>query len=180
MNTKLFETARAELLRSNVDKRHPFRLMQLATLGEYPEIRTVVKRNSQGDFGQIIFTDKRTAKCDELKRDNKASALFYHPKKKLQVRLRVTASFLDEGSPQYLAYLNQVKQSKSVKDYTTTEAPGTVLAPEQALQYFDKINLAVIRLDACEVEILQLSREGHERVLYKRDGDDWQANVLIP
>ena len=51
----LFDLAKAELIRSNADRRHPFRYLSLATHGVYPEIRTVVKRKNDSGTGYNYF-----------------------------------------------------------------------------------------------------------------------------
>ena len=78
---ELFKLAKAELLRSNADRRHPFLYFTLATFGQYPEARTVVKRHAGQDLSLLFFTDSRKHKVRQIKKNAKVSALFYHPNK---------------------------------------------------------------------------------------------------
>ncbi|NNM21982.1 MAG: pyridoxamine 5'-phosphate oxidase, partial [Flavobacteriaceae bacterium] len=78
---------KAELLLTNTDKNHPFRHFFLSTFGKYPETRTVVNRGVTEDLEITFFTDSRTPKVEQIKENNKVSALFYHPGKLLQLRL---------------------------------------------------------------------------------------------
>ena len=91
---ELFNLAQAELLRSNADRRHPFLYFTLATFGRYPEARTVVNRHVNAGLSVLLFTDRRTSKVSQARESPRVTALFYHPKKKLQVRMNgVTGNF---------------------------------------------------------------------------------------
>ncbi|MBX2873473.1 MAG: pyridoxamine 5'-phosphate oxidase family protein [Saprospiraceae bacterium] len=178
----LFEIAKAELLRSNADRKHPFRLMYLSTFGEYPEVRTVVKRKVDSELKLTFFTDSRSPKVDQLREHPKVSVLFYHPKKKLQIRLYGQAQLIDEGHGDFDRYLQSVKESPSVKDYTTIQAPGQTLSEESeaGALFGDEIHFVAIEIHPARLDVLQLGRESHQRSLFMREKDNWIQQELVP
>jgi len=178
----LLEHAKAELLRSNVDRKHPFRLLYLSTFGEFPEVRTVVKRNIDADLKLTFFTDSRSPKVEQIWDNPRVSVLFYHPKKKLQIRLYGQASIIDEGHGDFDRYLQSVKESPSMKDYTTIQAPGQMLSeePEAGVLFGDEIYFVAIEIQAQKVDVLQLGWESHQRSLFIRDRSRWIQQELVP
>ncbi|NET33229.1 MAG: hypothetical protein F6K19_14615 [Cyanothece sp. SIO1E1] len=178
----LLELARAELLRSNADRKHPFRLMYLSTTGEYPETRTVVKRKATPDFSITFFTDSRSPKVSQIRANPKSSVLFYHPKKKLQIRLYGQAHLIDEGHGDFDRYLQSVKESPSLKDYTTLHAPGDPLTagPEASVLFGDDIHFIAIEVKPEKLDILLLGRENHTRSLYVERKGEWHQQPLVP
>ena len=178
----LLELARAELLRSNADRKHPFRLMYISTFGEYPEVRTVVKRRINPDLKLTFFTDSRSPKVAQIRNNPKVAALFYHPKKKLQIRLYGHAQLIDEGHGDFNRYLQSVKESPALKDYTTLQAPGLPLSAgtEANALFGDEVHFIAIEIDPEKLDILQLGRESHNRSLYQQIAGEWQEQPLVP
>ena len=174
------ETAIAELIRSNVDKRHPFRTMVLGTSGgDYPQLRTVVNRKFSKNDGITFYTDSRSPKVNQILANPQVSLLFYHPKKKLQLRILGIANFLDQSSDQYRQALQSIKQSPSAKDYTTALPPGSHIDSVE-YAYGDTLNAAVVQVELKEIEVLLLDRDGHQRRLYTIEDGDWMEQVLVP
>ncbi len=176
----LFQQAKIALSRSNTDKKHPFRYCHLSTLSEeYPETRMVVNRKVDQDLTVFVFTDSRTAKVQQLQQNNKASMVFYHPKKRMQIRMKGTVVLINETHPDYTSYLNQLKQSPSLRDYTTLQPPGSSLTTPNVLHgttlYFMALLFKPLLLD-----ILLLDREGHNRCTYTRRGTEWIEQRLVP
>ncbi len=178
----LLELARAELLRSNADRKHPFRLLYLSTAGEYPETRTVVKRKATPDFVITFFTDSRSPKVSQIRANPKVSVLFYHPKKKLQIRLYGEAHLIDEGHGDFNRYLQSVKESPSLKDYTTIQAPGDPLSagPEASVLFGDDIHFIAIEIKPEKLDVLLLGRDSHTRNLYQQTDGRWHQQSLVP
>ena len=176
---KLLEAAEGELFRSNIDHKHPFRYFSLATFGRFPEVRTVVKRMIHKDLSVLFFSDSRTPKIQEIRNNSKVTALFYHPKKKLQIRIRGNAKLVDQSDEHYSQYVNQVQQSTNLKDYTTLQAPGSFLETE-TVAFGEEMYFAPVIIQPLELEILQLNRSMHERCLYVREKDSWKEIQLVP
>ena len=177
----LFQQAKAELTRSNVDKRHPFRYFTLSTFGEYPEIRTVVKRGIETDLRILFFTDTRSPKVEQILQNPKVSALFYHPKKQLQIRVKGNAEIISKQDPRYTPLFERIRQSKSIGDYTTRLAPGTPLPDNNIQTYYTKlIHFTPVYIIPQQLDILQLNRDEHTRAMYVYEGGDWKETPLVP
>ena len=177
---KLFELAKAELIRSNVDRRHPFRYCVLSTFGAYPESRTIVKRKVDTDLSILLFTDARSPKVSHIQENPKVSVLFYHSKKKLQIRVKGEAILMDENRSTYNSYFEQIKSSKGIADYTTLEAPGSQLTNETNALFGEKIHFLIIKIIPQYLDILQLGLESHERYGYKKMNKEWIEVKLVP
>ena len=177
---ELFKLAKAELLRSNADRRHPFLYFTLATFGQYPEARTVVKRHAGQDLSLLFFTDSRTPKVSQIKKNAKVSALFYHPKKKLQVRMKGLAELIGKGDESYDQFLEQIKNSRALKDYTARQAPGSEVGDESEIVFGEEAHFIAIKIKPAYMDVLRLGREQHERRRYTLEGKNWEEAVLVP
>jgi hypothetical protein len=176
----LLQQAKAELLRSNADKKHPFRYCSLSTLAEYPETRMVVTRKVSQNLELTFFTDSRTPKVKQIQANNKVTALFYHPRKRLQIRVKGIATIIGEGHTDYPNYLHQVQQSPSLRDYTTLQIPGSPLTTESVVHGTD-IHFLTILVESLFLDILLLSREGHRRsAYYYMENGQWKEEHLVP
>lgn len=178
---ELLTLAKTELRRSNADRKHPFRYFYFATLGEFPEVRTVVNRKVDLDLTLTFFTDARSPKVQQLKKNPKVSALFYHPEKKLQIRMSGLAERIDQAHGDFDRLLNEVKQTSSLKDYTTLQAPGSTVSDEAKLLFGDEVYFLAIKVQPLKLDILQLGRDGHRRSAYaKNDLGEWKEAILVP
>ena len=175
----LLQQAKAELSRSNADKKHPFRYFSLSTLAEYPETRMVVNRKIGQDLSVLLYTDTRTPKVEQIQKNNKVTALFYHPKKRLQIRLKGKASLIQEGHPDFEKYVAKVRQSPSLRDYTTLLSPGSPLATTE-VEHGSILHFTAILIQPDYLDILLLRREGHLRSLYEKIEEEWVENRLVP
>jgi pyridoxine/pyridoxamine 5'-phosphate oxidase len=178
---ELITLAKAELRRSNADRKHPFRYFNFATLGEFPEVRTVVSRKVDLDLTLTFFTDARSPKVQQIKKNKQVSALFYHPGKKLQIRMNGLAELVDQRHGDFDRLLNEVKQTSSLKDYTTLQAPGSTVPDEAKLLFGDEVYFLAIKIKPIKLDVLQLGREGHRRSAYaKNESGEWEEAVLVP
>lgn len=176
---ELFNLAKSELLRSNSDRKHPFRLMSFATLGTtFPELRTVVKRHVNNVLEILFYTDSRTPKVGELLKNEHASILLYNPKKSLQLRVKAIAEIVEPTSILYNEHFAVVKNIASIKDYQSLNAPGSILKATQ--KFADEINFCLIKLVPQEIDILKLGKENHQRASYVKVDDKWVESLLVP
>jgi pyridoxine/pyridoxamine 5'-phosphate oxidase len=177
----LLALAKAELVRSNADQRHPFRFFYLSTQGKYPEVRMVVKRDfSHLDWSLLFFTDERSPKVAQIKERALVSALFYHPKKHLQLRMKGAAELIGPEHEAYTQYVEKVRESPAIKDYTSAEAPGTVIMKESQLQHGQDLHFMAIRIRPVYLDLLQLGKEEHLRMSYRQVAGAWQVHRLVP
>lgn len=172
-----------EIHRGALDKKHPFRFIVLST-GDSGEIqsRWVVLRKVDESLHCYIYTDKRTQKIDALKSNEKAHVLMYHDKKKIQIRChgRVRIHHQNELSRHHW---NTV-QGVAKRAYTPVVAPGTPIGnPEQAHEWnpeFEDRHFAVIEFIPEEIDVLQLNRLEHLRLLATKDGEKWSKQWVAP
>lgn len=175
----LLTQARTELLKSNTDKNHPFRYCTFSTIHEYPETRMVVTRKIGPQLNVTFFTDSRTPKVKHIQTNNKVAALFYHPTKRLQIRIKGTASMIDKEHAEYPSYLQQMKQSPSLRDYTTLAPPGSPLPIEPDV-FGTALHFMPIILESIYLDILLLRRAGHLRSEYFLESGEWVERRLVP
>jgi len=173
---RLWQLATSELIRSNADPKHPFKKAVLTTLGIFPESRWVVKRDyNSEDHTILIYTDRRSSKVSQIEVNNKVTLLFYHPKKKIQIRIYALAELHSKGSL-YEAHLDKVRNHP--KDYSTLLAPGFVLNGE--LKYGSDINFTLLVVKPILWDVLELGKERHYRVRYELEGNKWHGTELVP
>ncbi|MFT6322173.1 MAG: pyridoxine/pyridoxamine 5'-phosphate oxidase [Granulosicoccus sp.] len=173
--TEFFDQAQQELLRANQDRRHPFRTLVLATLADFPHLRTVVKRKSLVDLSVLVYTDSRTTKIADLREHPNCSLLFYHPKKKLQVTFYCSAEILEAGE---LFEKHQAIALVHPNDYATATAPKSELEAPEYL-YADETHFALLHFRPQRMEILQLGKPQHLRAVF--DGDkNWEGQWVVP
>jgi pyridoxine/pyridoxamine 5'-phosphate oxidase len=176
----LFQLAKTELLRANADRKHPFRTFWLGTFGTFPEVRTVVKRKTYPDLRTLFFTDSRSPKVQQMLTNPKVTALFYHPKKKLQVRVKGEACLVDPAGKEFEALLDRLRQSPAIKDYTTLHAPGTEITEAETSLFDEQVHFAAVEVKPLEIDILLLGEHTHERMRYTLEAGAWQEISLVP
>ncbi|MGB3608363.1 pyridoxamine 5'-phosphate oxidase family protein [Psychroserpens sp.] len=180
MTNQYLEEAKRELINGHAKKRHPFRYFVLATSQDgIPRQRTVVLRKSFLDLSLLFYTDSRTQKINDIKHNAALSALFYHPKKLLQIRVEGKAEIITDQA-QIDTYWHTI-QASSKKDYTTKLAPSTPInAPENVNYIEDQHHFCAVKLIPTTIEYLQLSRPNHIRVLFSKQDEDWSGQFLVP
>ncbi len=180
---KFFEEARGLLKRASVDKRHPMRFCVLASQRTtMPSQRYVVLRKIDEEDQLVFFTDGRSSKAFELAKNPNASALFYHPGQRLQVRVEgeVRLHRQDEVSQHYWPMV----KGETWKAYGSELAPGTgIKEPEDAYQWSEslaKTHFVVMKLAATAIEMLQLDGLTHKRASFKKTNEGWVGQWLVP
>lgn len=180
MKNQLLEEIKQELVHGHSKKRHPFRYFVLSTIKNgKPKQRTVVLRKTADDVSFIFYTDKRTEKIKELQHTPAFSALFYHPKKLIQIRVEGKAELITDQE-QIASYWHTI-QSSSRKDYTTNTAPGTPIKNPDEVAYESEENyFCPVKLIPNSIEYLRLKRPNHIRVLFTKSNLDWFGEFLVP
>ncbi|MEM1136159.1 MAG: pyridoxamine 5'-phosphate oxidase family protein [Bacteroidota bacterium] len=172
-----------ELVKGKVDKKHDFRYPVLGSMSQngYPEIRTVILRDVLiSERKLIFFTDYRSPKVMQLKAQPKASLLFYHYKKKLQLRISgiVTLYNKDSLAKKYLSKLPEI----ALKDYLSITAPGKKVnnSLNELLTYKKAFeNFTVVQIETTKIDYLQLKLEGHERMILTWN-NGWDGEKVTP
>ncbi|WP_289644841.1 pyridoxamine 5'-phosphate oxidase family protein [Maribacter aestuarii] len=181
MTEVFFQELKEELSKSIVKKGHPFRYFTLATVGldNMARLRTVVLRRISEDLTLTFYTDKRSKKMIHLKENKKISALFYHPKKLLQIKVEGTASVITD--PALLKKYWHGIQPSSRKDYITSNAPGSTIKNPDLVEYLsDEDYFCMVEITPHKIEYLKLKRPNHIRVRYSRSDEDWLGEFLVP
>ena len=180
MKNQFLEEARIALINGHAKKRHPFRYFTLATIenGE-PRQRTVVLRKTLTDLSFVFYTDKRTQKIEDLQQNSSCSALFYNPKKLLQLRISGKAEIITDKE-QIATYWHTIQEA-SKKDYTTKIAPGTLINDPDGIAYTLEENyFCPVKIIPTSIEYLLLKRPNHIRVLFSKIDKDWSGEFLVP
>ncbi|MEM7186669.1 MAG: pyridoxamine 5'-phosphate oxidase family protein [Bacteroidota bacterium] len=177
----LLPFVKAELQSSNTRKDHPFRYFYFSTLDTYPETRMVVSRGVSQELEVIFYTDSRTPKVDQIRKNDKVSALFYHPAKQLQLRMNGKAHLIDKNDPSYAQHLNMVKSNANWKqDYASQPVPGVPRKDEGTIIYGNTIHLLVIKIEPIELDIVLLGEQQHHRSKCTLKNGVWEETGVVP
>ena len=115
------------LKRGAANFRDPFHWPVLGTVGEDgPSLRTVILRKFTLPARILVcHTDSRAMKAREIANDNRASWLFYHPKR--QVQLRITGNAQLHTDDKFADDMWAATRIPSRINYMTDQPPGTVV-----------------------------------------------------
>jgi len=178
---EIWQAVKHELHRGALDAKHPFHWVNLGTVsGEFPSVRTVVLRKVNENLHFFIFTDYRSEKCSDLKVNPNATLHYYHPKKQVQIRIKAETKlhFQNEWAAEFWKTIPSHRRS----EYTGAQAPGTPISNhKEGWMEVDSEHhfFTVLEFIPLEIEILQLRKEGHLRVLFSK-GSDWEGTWLVP
>ncbi|WP_094968245.1 pyridoxamine 5'-phosphate oxidase family protein [Winogradskyella aurantia] len=180
LEESFFKVIKAELINGTVKKRHPFRYFSLATLSQgVPRQRTVVLRKMTTDLSLIVYTDTRSQKVMDIKNNPEVSALFYHPKKLMQITIIGEAQFVTDKQVVQQHWSSISNTSR--RDYITTLAPGTSIKQPDAVDYnAQDYNFTVLQIVPNRIEYLQLKRPNHLRIAYTKKNTSWKGQFMVP
>jgi pyridoxamine 5'-phosphate oxidase len=181
---EIFSIIKHELNRGALDNKHPFRFVVLSTTGvDGPDSRYVVLRSVNEELHFFVYTDSRSEKIEALKAEPWASLLFYHPKKRIQVRLKAKTVFHQQNG---IAKQHWEKvQGDARKSYQSILAPGIpIQSPEEAYSWNaqpeDFSNFTVLELIPNSIELLQLNGLEHLRIRFTHPNDKWLGQWMVP
>ena len=171
-------------------QRSPLTMWQAATngIGEsagMPQVRTVVLRDADEQGGSISFhTDARSAKVAELRADSRIALTGIDLGNLLQIRLEGRAQICTNDAERR-AIWNAARPHTLIL-YRTPFAPGTPLDAPAAGHAGEPngddgyANFCVIRVVLDKLEHLDISPDGHQRAVFRRNGDDWRGGWIAP
>ena len=180
----VWDAVKHELHRGALDRKHPFRFVVLGTFGESgPDTRYVVLRKVDQELSFFIYTDGRTAKAKSLDLNPRISLLFYHPQKRVQLRVQAEVS-LHKGDDLAKEHWSRV-QGEGRKAYQSVLEPGSeIKQPEEAFAWFedesDASNFLVLKIVPSAIEVLQLNGLEHLRAKFFREEGEWRGVWLAP
>jgi len=172
----------------------PFHWPVLGTTAkEGCSLRTVILRQVKAaDRILVCHTDARAAKVQEIMNCSRTSWLFYHPKKKIQLRISGDATlhaqdpfadrqWADTGITSRLNYGTEQppgaridKPSSGLPDFLLNKIP-TLLETERCRK-----NFMVIAVHIFSIDWLLLKITGNRRALFEWDKNRWRSSWLVP
>ncbi|MCS4433898.1 pyridoxamine 5'-phosphate oxidase family protein [Aquiflexum gelatinilyticum] len=180
---EIFQSIKHELNRGALDPKHPFRFVTLATKSENGiDARYLVLRSVDEALNFYLFTDARTSKVQQLTVFPDAVLLFYHPGKRIQVKVRGNAEVrINDGLT--ASFWSKV-QGDARKAYNQKMAPGTTIkAPKEAFDWQEPLtesNFAIIKIKPEKIEALQLNRMEHLRIVMNSKEGNWDISWIAP
>jgi len=181
MGDIFFKDLNDQLQKGVHKKGHPFRYGVLGTVGVTGEskLRTVVLRHISAEFNLRFYTDARSNKIAEIKKNNEVSLLFYNPKQLVQVKVEGTASIITDKDS-LKQYWSGV-QPNARRDYMTTLPPGSLISNADQVAYFEGENFfTILEITPNRMEYLKLKRPNHLRIEFLKVNANWKSQFLVP
>lgn len=181
MTTAVFNDLKKELEIGLTEKDHPFKYCTLGTVGldRMARLRTIVLRGITKDLQLTFFTDKRSKKVTHITENNKVSMLFYHPQKRVQLKIEGIASLINDEKILQAHWKTIPEHLK--KDYTTTSAPGTTLTSKDAIAYLnEEHHFCIVHIAPHKIEYLKLDQPHHTRVKFSLEEGIWKGAYVMP
>ena len=182
-NEQIWKTVIHELKRALNDKNHPFRFVVLgSTDGVEVSQRYVVMRDLDEDLNVYAFTDNRTLKVAQFKKNPNCSLLFYDPENRLQIRINGVVE-LHQHAGLKDHYWKDVK-GEATKAYISLKAPGDPIKEWDEAYHWDpnleSKHFAVMKVIPAQIEVLQLNKLEHLRIRFSKLNYEWVGQRLIP
>jgi pyridoxamine 5'-phosphate oxidase len=193
------------LRRASADRHHPWRVVALCTQGaDGPRARSVILRQVHEEDRRLVFyTDRRSQKVEELAQCDRVALLCWDPRHQQQLRMTGQAvvahdtdavaahwaavperSQLDYASP--LPPGSPLSPGSPLQDGPSPQAgasvPGAATAPDPAGLVRARSHFAVLQVQVCEMDFLELDRQGHQRCrqVWLPAQAAWQGQPLVP
>ena len=156
------------------DSSNSARVVTLATIDceGLPQARSVILREADA-WSLTVYTDKRSPKVDQLRRQPRAQLLLWDREKRWQFRCDATTEVIAQGAETDQLW-ERIKDTHAAQDYLTPQAPGEILDVNSAAHVGPQ--LAILRFHLTEIDWLELRREGHRRQRLTPDG----IQALVP
>lgn len=167
----------------------PLRTPGLATSSlAGPVVRTVVLRAARPEARILLaYTDLRSAKVGQLRRQPRAAWLFYDAARALQIRIHGTVC-LHAGNALAEECWNALSEG-SRRNYLSLPGPGEALpARETGVRRNSETvesaqaqaNFAVLSCQAWTMDCLCLSEQGNTRASFHWESSAWHGRWLCP
>jgi len=177
-----------------LDREHPFHLPVFGTISENePNLRVVVLRRFWRRPPSLAFhTHSCSPKIEQIKQNSKVYWLFYHPKEKLQVRIKGTATIHTGGElleEQWLAtelfsrrcYVGEAPSKESKKP--TSGLPEDLIErqPNREESEHGRANFCVVYSTIDSIDCMELDVRGHRRSLFTwNEAGELETKWLTP
>ncbi|WP_299435952.1 pyridoxamine 5'-phosphate oxidase family protein [uncultured Maribacter sp.] len=181
MTNLYLQEIKSELKLALTKKNHPLKFCVLGTIGSEntPQLRIIGLRKFTDDFSFTLYTDRRSAKVSQITKNYNVSLLFYHPVKKLQIKIEGIANVVKDCGLLKEQWLKINEKAK--RDYTTMFAPGSKInSPEEITYLKEKNFFSSIEIKAETIEYLKLKETSHFKVQFHKDINGWVSEFLVP
>jgi pyridoxamine 5'-phosphate oxidase len=159
---------------------HPFHFFPFCTTGA--DARYVVLRHATSDLALWFFTDSRSSKVGQILKNSEVAAVFYHPEKRFQVRVKANAKIHHQDEVSTSCW-EQVK-GEAQKAYGSLVYPGHRIAtPADAHHWIEKVDdrfFAVVMLEVTKLDVMQLDGLAHLRAEFVKNRDHWEMHWVAP
>ena len=172
-----------ELGKGASKKKHPFKNVVLTTVNEkIPMSRWVVFRKLTPEQNLLIYTDSRTEKIKDLRKNSNCGLLFYNNKQGLQIYFS-TLSTIHQNNELTKKYWQGIVGTSS-ENYTTIYPPSTPInnigEGHKTNKDLNDNHFSIIELCPFNMSILQLSRNGHIRANFSKINNKWEGSFIVP
>ena len=173
----------SELRKGISRKKHPFKNVVLTTVNEKtPMSRWVVFRKLTLEQNLLIYTDSRSEKIKNLKKNSNCGLLFYNNKQGLQIHFSAIST-IHQNNELTKKYWQGIAGTSS-ENYTTIYPPSSPINNIDEGQKTDKdLNdkyFSILELCPTNMSILQLSRAGHIRASFSKIKNCWEGSFIVP
>ena len=173
----------SELRKAASKKKHPFKNVVLTTVKEQnPLSRWVIFRKLTVEQNLLVYTDVRSEKIKNLRKNPNCGLLFYNSRQGLQIYFRAVSTIHQKNELTKKYWQGIV--GKSSENYTTVNPPGSSINSIDKGHITDKDlndkHFSIIEFVAVNMKILQLSRDGHIRVNFVKINNEWEGSFIVP
>ena len=164
-------------------KKHPFKNVVLTTVKEQiPHSRWVVFRKLTLEQNFLVYTDGRSEKIKNLRKNPNCGLLFYNNRQGLQIHFSAVSTIHQENELTKKYWQGIV--GKSSENYTTVYPPGLPINSIDKGHKTDKDlndkHFSIIEFRPVNMKMLQLSRDGHIRANFVKINNDWEGSFIVP
>ena len=173
----------SELRKAASKKKHPFKNVVLTTVKEQnPLSRWVIFRKLTIEQNLLVYTDARSEKIKNLRKNPNCGLLFYNNKQGLQIYFNAVSTVHQKNELTKKYWQGIV--GKSSENYTTVNSPGSPINSIDKGHITDKDlndkHFSIIEFIPVSMKILQLSRDGHIRVNFVKINNEWEGSFIVP
>ena len=173
----------SELRKAASKKKHPFKNVVLTTVKEQnPLSRWVIFRKLTMEQNLLVYTDSRSEKIKNLRKNSNSGLLFYNNRQGLQIYFNAVSTIHQKNELTKKYWQGIV--GKSSENYTTVNPPGSPINSIDKGHITDKDlndkHFSIIEFKPVNMKILQLSRDGHIRVNFVKINNEWEGSFIVP
>ena len=191
---EIYEKIEQSMSNALKNSAHPYRTFSLASLDDkMPSLRTVVLRDFSIDDRFFDFhSDVRSPKINQLKKNNKFSALFYSSEKKIQLRFKGAVKIFHKNSitkqrwenitpSSKRCYMGPFSPSESLEEYHPNIPDDVKFKnPSDQESSVGYNNFVIIRCQFHEIDFLKLKYSGHQRCKFIFKKENVKVNWVAP